>query len=95
MVISVVVVAATDDVVVVGKTSFKFFLCYFSLLCRFAVLLLLLVLVLVLYVGTDDLNGWCTSKWVFNWLNEKRMSSHDSILYSLSFHSLPPRYVVY
>ena len=33
MVISVVVVAATDDVVVV-KTSFKFFLCYFSSLCR-------------------------------------------------------------
>ena len=94
MVISVVVVAATDDVVV-GKTSFKFFLCYFSLLCRFPVLLVL-VLVLVLYVGMlDDLNGWCTSKWVFNWLNEKRMSSHDSILYSLSFHSLPPRYVVY
>ena len=93
MAISVVVVAATDDVVV-GKTSFKFFLCYFSSLCRIAVLL---VLVLVLYVGTmlDDSNGWCTSKWVFNWLNEKRMSSHDSILYSLSFHSLPPRYVVY
>ena len=63
MVISVVVVAATDDVVVVGKTSFKFFLCYFSSLCRIAVLLVL-VLVLVLYVGMlDDLNGWCTSKW--------------------------------